>query len=275
LVRAHFHELKNALPMCATPNQILNMDELRLSERRIKGKKPKAESLKSCTVLPIFREERDIIHIFLAATLTHGSRLLIPLMLTTYDISFKSGDLAVFRRTFATYRTPSRCMAAASMMFCMKTIVAPYIGFVRLTWQNPALMVYFVLGDQSTHNTPDVIQEMAKLEVPPIWLTAHASHFLQSLKLTAFSAFKRHSTNTRTIITRLKIEGKIDRALSAWPINASIELIDNGWKADEQQVRGLLSDNAILQVNPDQITQLVCGNYPDGAVTADDREEEE
>jgi hypothetical protein len=116
---------------------------------------------------------------------------------------------------------------------------------------------------------------MTRLGIQPIWLPAHASHFLQPLDLTAFSAFKRTDMNTRLIATRPKIEGKIVRALRAWHTSAYIGLIYNRWKADGLQVRGPFSNDAIPQLNSKKGTQLIRENCPDATVIADDGEEEE
>jgi hypothetical protein len=70
-------------------------------------------------------------------------------------------------------------MMAVSMMFYLNYIVAPYVMFLRVTRQDPALMVYLVMDHHCTQNTPDVLQEMTRLGIQPIWLPAHANHFLQ------------------------------------------------------------------------------------------------
>jgi hypothetical protein len=116
---------------------------------------------------------------------------------------------------------------------------------------------------------------MTRLGIQPIWLPPHTSHFLQPLDLTVFSVFKRTYMNTRVIATRPKIEGKIVRALHAWHTSAYIGLIYNGWKAGGLQVRGPLSDDAILELSQKRITQLIRENCPDATVIADDGEEEE
>jgi hypothetical protein len=51
-------------------------------------------------------------------------------------------------------------------------------------------MVYLVMDNHHTQNIPDVLQEMTRLGIQPIWLPAHPSHFLQPVDLTVFSAFK-------------------------------------------------------------------------------------
>jgi hypothetical protein len=90
---------------------------------------------------------------------------------------------------------------------------------------------------------------MTQLGIQPIWLPAHANHFLQPLDLIVISAFKGTYMNTRLIATRPKIEGKIVRALRAWHTGAYFGLIYNGWKVGGLQVRGPLSDDAIPQLN--------------------------
>jgi hypothetical protein len=164
-VLAYFAELGNVLPAYVTPNQIMNMDETGLSVRSMKGKTRKLISLKGCAVRPTFHEEKDVSHVLLAATVTLGGQALIPPMLTTTDLPFKSEELAIIRRTFAAYRTARGYMMAASMMFYLNHIVAPYVMFLRVMRQDPALMVYLVMDNHGTYNTADVLQEMTRLGI--------------------------------------------------------------------------------------------------------------
>jgi hypothetical protein len=89
------------------------------------------------------------------------------------------------------------------------------------------------------------------------------------------SAFKRNDMNTRVIITRPNIEESIGRTLVAWHTSASIEFISDGWKAGRLQVCGPLSEDAVPEVDPRKIGQLVHVNYPDAAAIIDDCKEEE
>jgi uncharacterized membrane protein YhdT len=94
-------------------------------------------SLKSCTVLPIFHEEKDASHVSLVATLTLGGQSLIPLMLMTCDLTFKTKHFVVLRRTFTAHRIPRGDMTVVSTMIYLKTIVATYAVFLRLYRQDP------------------------------------------------------------------------------------------------------------------------------------------
>jgi hypothetical protein len=85
-------------------------------------------------------------HVSLVATVTLGGQTLIPPMLTTTDLPFKSEELAMFRRTFVAYRTVRGYMTAASMIFTLNHIVVPYVMFLRVTRQDPALMVDLVMN---------------------------------------------------------------------------------------------------------------------------------
>jgi hypothetical protein len=67
---------------------------------------------------------------------------------------FKSQNLAVLRRTFAAYRITRNYMTAASVMFDLKTSVAPFVGFLRLTRQDSALMICLVMDNHGMQNTP-------------------------------------------------------------------------------------------------------------------------
>jgi hypothetical protein len=156
-VLAYFAELGNVLPACLTPNQIMNLDEIGLPVRPMKGKTRKLVSLKSCAVRPTFHEEKGVSHVSLVATVTPGGQTLTPLMLTTTDLQFTSGELAILRRTFAAYRAAHGYMTAASMMFYLNHIADPYVMFLRVTRQDLPLMVYLVMDNHRTHNTPDVL----------------------------------------------------------------------------------------------------------------------
>jgi hypothetical protein len=86
-------------------------------------------------------------HVSLVATVTLGGQTLTRLMLTTTDLPFKSEELAIPRRTFAAYRTARGYMTAANMVFYLSHIVVPYVMFLRVTRQEPALMVYLVMDN--------------------------------------------------------------------------------------------------------------------------------
>jgi hypothetical protein len=109
------------------------MGKTGLSVRPMKGKTKKLVSLKSCAVRPRFHEEKDVSHVSLVPTVTLGAQALTALMLTTTDLPSKSEELAIFRRTFAAYRTKRGHMMVASMIFYLNHIVAPYTMFLRVT----------------------------------------------------------------------------------------------------------------------------------------------
>jgi hypothetical protein len=146
-VLAYFAELGNILPACVTPNQIMHVDETGLSGRPMKGKTRKFVALKSCAVRSTFHGEKGVSHVSLAATITLGGQTPTPLMLTTTDLPFKSEELAILRRTFAANRTAPGYMMAASMTFYLNHIVAPYVMFLGVTRQDPALMVYLLMDN--------------------------------------------------------------------------------------------------------------------------------
>jgi hypothetical protein len=175
-----------------------------------------------------FTKKKDVSHASLVATVTLGGQTVTSLMSTTADLPLKSEELAILRRTFAAYRTARGYMTVASTMFHLNHIVASYVMFLRVTRQDPALMADLVMDSHGTQNTTNVLQQVTRLGIRPIWLPAHAGHFLQPLDSTVFSAVKRTSMNTRLIATRPKIKGKIVRALRAWHTNADIGLIHNG-----------------------------------------------
>jgi hypothetical protein len=145
-VLAYFVELGNVMPACVTPNQIMHMDETGLSVWPMKGKTRNFVSLKSCAVRPTFHEENGVSHVSLVATITLGGQTLTLLMLTT-DLPFKSEELVTLRRTFAADRTARDYMMVARMMFYLNHIVAPYVMFLGVTRQDPALMVHFVMDN--------------------------------------------------------------------------------------------------------------------------------
>jgi hypothetical protein len=166
---ACFAELGNVLLACVTPNQIMNMDETGFSVRPMKGKTRKPVSLKSCSVRPTLHEEKDVSHVSLVATVTIGGQTLTPLMLTTTDLPFTSEELVILRRTFAAYRTARDYMTAASMMFYLNHIVAPYVMFLRVTRQDPALMVDLVMDNDGEE------KEQRKIAPPPCFHQAHSA----------------------------------------------------------------------------------------------------
>jgi hypothetical protein len=83
-------------------------------------------------------------HVSLVATVTLGGQ---TLMLTMTDLPFKTEELVILRQTFAGNRTARGYMTAASMMFYLNHIVAPYVMFLRVTRQDPVLMAYLVMDN--------------------------------------------------------------------------------------------------------------------------------
>jgi hypothetical protein len=87
--------------------------------------------------MPTFHEENRASHVSFVATVTLGGKSLIPLILTTRNFIFKSEDLTVLLRTFRTYLTPRGYITMAGMIFCLKTMVTPYVVLLRVTRQDP------------------------------------------------------------------------------------------------------------------------------------------
>jgi hypothetical protein len=248
-------------------HEILNIDETGLSVRPLKGQKRKIVFLKTCCIIPSFREEKDVSHVSLVATVTLGGQPLTPLWLRTFNILFKSEELVNLRQTFVTYRTLRGYITKQSMDFYLNIAVAPYMTFLRLTNGDPGRMVYLGMDNHGTHSTSENFREIAKLGIQPIWLPPHASHFLQPLDLTGFGVFKKNSSLARRIPTTPKIEGKLIRSLYAWHNSADIQTIYHRWKAGGVQVRGPLSDTATPEPNTAKIGQIIRKNWVDTPAT--------
>jgi hypothetical protein len=62
------------------------------------------------------------------------------------------------------------------------------------------------MDNHETHNRPDNVKGMAELEIQPIWLLLHASHFVQPLDFTLFEAFKKAHRLARSLRKTPKIE---------------------------------------------------------------------
>jgi hypothetical protein len=72
----------------------------------MKGKRRKIVSCKKCTTKAVFREERNLNHVTLVATINLLGQRLKPLYLTTNKVAIKAPDLQLMSTRLALYETP-------------------------------------------------------------------------------------------------------------------------------------------------------------------------
>jgi hypothetical protein len=87
------------------------------------------------------------------------------------------------------------------------------------------------MGSYDAHGNTDVFGLMKEWRIGPIWLLVYSTHFLQALDVGVSQAFKRHSFNLRTKLTKSNLERKFLRVLYVWHDPAYSGCINFAWTA--------------------------------------------
>ena len=209
----YFSKVLGALMQIKSAKQIVNLDEVGLSQRPDKGRRRRVVSLMNITREPSFMEEEDGSHVTMTAAVNLAGESLKPHFLGIGVLRFNDRDLWLLSDSFAYERTAKGRQTLASFTAYVRSILADYVSNVRKELQDDKAIVYLILDNASVHNIPDIFAEVG---IQPIWLPPHSSHFLQVLDLLVFAELKKAYRTRRTKSTSPKLEGKLLRILSAW-----------------------------------------------------------
>ena len=212
-VEMYFSKVLGALMQIKSAKQIVNLDEVGLSQRPDKGRRRRVVSLMNITREPSFMEEEDGSHVTMTAAVNLAGESLKPHFLGIGVLRFNDRDLWLLSDSFAYERTAKGRQTLASFTAYVRSILADYVSNVRKELQDDKAIVYLILDNASVHNIPDIFAEVG---IQPIWLPPHSSHFLQVLDLLVFAELKKAYRTRRTKSTSPKLEGKLLRILSAW-----------------------------------------------------------
>jgi hypothetical protein len=155
-------------------------------------------------------------HVSLVGTISLGLKSLLPLLLTTSEVTFKSRELIRLHDGLSAFRTAKGYITIGVMNFCVNFLLGPYVKSVHSQFSDQSLNVYLVAENLDMHSHPNILTMLQRTGVVPIWLPPHSSHFLPPLDLTGFGSFKRHYGDLRRPRLKPQLEGKILHGLHAW-----------------------------------------------------------
>lgn len=263
-VLLYFARLREVIQQLKTPAQLLNMDETGNSSRPNKGRSLRVVCSKRSTVEAHYQEAKDVTHVSLAGTVALSGKSLKPFLLTISSVRFRDPELAMLQREFATFQTQKGYMTTAAMEVYLRDVIEPYAVKLRRKQGDPTIPIYLIMDNHDSHNRACVLQQMASVNIVPIWLPPHSSHFLQVLDVGVFGAYKTNYRNARTKATKPKLEGKLLRVLKAWHTTTWTITIWNAWRASGMQVTTIGQVTFHVSLNWQTIRELVEQHCADG-----------
>jgi hypothetical protein len=189
-VNDYFSNVQTALASMTSREQLLNMDETGFCSREMKNRKKTVVFLTNCPVVAKYTEETDADHVSLAATISFSGLPLKPMFLTRREIRFTSPALQDLSDDIAVCTTAKAYQTEASMRQYLHQVIAPYCAELRHRREDPELPVFLIMDNCSSHRTDELFRIYDELNVRPIWLPPHSSHFLQPLDLGIFGTLK-------------------------------------------------------------------------------------
>jgi hypothetical protein len=121
----------------------------------MKDKKRAVVHSKTCTTKAAVREEIDLNHVGLVATINLFGRRLKPLYLLMNKVTIKDLDLQMMSNAFALYQTPNRYQNGLSMEDSVHEVIAPYCESLRNILHDPRLLVFLIMDNCHSHNRGD------------------------------------------------------------------------------------------------------------------------
>jgi hypothetical protein len=149
----------------------------------MKGKKKAVVYSKKCTTKAAFREEIDLNHVSLVATINLLGQRLTPLYLMTDKVAVKDLELQLMSNSLALYQTRRGYQNSHSMAFSVREILAPSCENLRNVTHDPTLPAFLIMDNCSSHNKQKLLDLYTRHNIQVIWLPPHSSHFLQPLDL--------------------------------------------------------------------------------------------
>jgi hypothetical protein len=152
------------------------MDETGFCSRPMKGKKRAVVYSKTCMTKAAVREEIDLNHVSVVATINLLGQRLKPLYLITNQGIIKDPDLQMMSSGLALDQTPKGYQNGLSMDFYVHEILAPDCESLRNSLHDPNLPVFLIMDNCSSHNRAELLALYAHLNIHVIWLPPHSSH---------------------------------------------------------------------------------------------------
>jgi hypothetical protein len=230
-VRAYVAEVEHALSAIRVPDQMLNMDETGFCSRPMKAKKRAIVYSKKCATKAAFREEKDLNHVTLVATINLLGQRLKPLYLITNKVTIRDPELHLMSSGLALYETTKGYQNRHSMQFYIQEVLAPYCENLRNIMRDPALPVFLIMDNCSCHNKPELLGLYASHNIHIIWLPPHSSHFLQPLDLGLFGELKRRYQRSSRKVTKPQWQGKVLRIDRSWHGSTYALTVWKSWAA--------------------------------------------
>jgi hypothetical protein len=157
---------------------MLNMDETGFCSHSMKGKKKTVLYSKKCTTKAAFREERELNHVSLVATINLLGQRLKPLYLITNKVAVKDSELQLMSNSLALCQTRRGYQNSHSMAFSVREILARYCENLRNVTHDPKLPVFLTMDKCSSPNKQKLLDLYPRHKMKVIWLPPHSSHFL-------------------------------------------------------------------------------------------------
>jgi hypothetical protein len=136
---------------------------------------------KKCTTKAALREEIDLNHVSLLATINLLGQRLKPLYLITNKVAVKDSELELMSNSLALSQTRKGYQNSHSMAFDVREILATYCENLRDVMHDTTLPVFLIMDNCSSHNKQELLDLYTRHNIKVIWLPPHSSHFLQPL----------------------------------------------------------------------------------------------
>jgi hypothetical protein len=221
----------------------------------MKGKRRAIVYSKQCPTKAAFREETDLNHVTLVATINLVGQQLKPLYLITNKVAVKDPDLELMSRSLALYQTTKGYQNSHSMAFYVREVLVPYCENLRNATQDPTLIVFLIMDNCSCHNKPELMDLYARYNITVIWLPPHSSHFLQPLDLGLFGELKARYQRSSRKLTKPQWQGKVLRIDRAWHGSTYALSVWKSWAA--AAIRPCTSEIPRWHIDRDKINEKI------------------
>jgi hypothetical protein len=215
-MRSYIDELEDARSDIRVPDQTHNMDETGCDSRPTKAQKKTIVDSKVCITKAVCREESDLKHVSLVATMNLLGQRLKPRYFRMNNVALRAPDLQLLSGNLVLYQMPKRYQNSYSMDFYVCKILAPYCENFRNVMHDPTLPVFLIMDNCPSHNQLAPLTLYAQENIRVIWLPPHSSHFLQPLDLGLFGELNGRYQRSSRKLTRRQWQGKVFRIDHAW-----------------------------------------------------------
>jgi hypothetical protein len=145
----------------------------------MKAQKKSIVYSRACTIKAICREESDLNHVSLMATINLLVQGLKTLYLRMNKVAIKDSDVQLLASNLILYQMLKGYQNSASMDFDVRKILVSYCDNLRNARHDPTLPVFLIMDNCPYHNKQALLVLNAQYNIHVIWLLQHSSHFLQ------------------------------------------------------------------------------------------------